>query len=146
MKKIFTLLLVTNLWLMAYEVGDVIPANIASKLSMKKDTLYAVDFFASWCKSCKHELPLIADAYRRGVGHIIAINADKNEAKAKKFVKKLNLPFPIIYDTHQKLISLFKPVGFPSLYYIKNAKVLKIITGAMPHIDIQLQKDLKDLK
>jgi len=146
MKKITILLLATSLWLTAYEVGESIPADIESKLSMKKDTLYAVNFFASWCKSCKHELPLIADAYRGGLSNIIAINADKNEDKAKIFVKKLNLPFPIIYDSNQKLISLFKPVGFPSLYYIKNAKVLKIITGAIPHIDTQLRKDLKELK
>ena len=146
LKKIIIPLLLSSYTLLAYDVGDTLSKDITSKLSMKKDTVYAVNFFASWCKSCKHELPLIADAYNNGLTHIIAINADKDNQKAKDFVKKLNLPFPVIYDTEQTLISEFKPIGFPSLYYIKNAKVLKVLTGAVSHIDKQLTKDMKELK
>jgi thiol-disulfide isomerase/thioredoxin len=46
--------------LFAYKVGDTIDNNIAATLNISNDKIYVVDFFASWCASCKIELPIIS--------------------------------------------------------------------------------------
>jgi len=145
-KKILILLLIVPLSLWSLSSGNVLSKEIQTELHMKKNKLYVVDFFASWCKSCKKELPLISHLYSEGTKDIIGINVDKDGGKAKAFVEKLKIPFPVIYDTDQKLINLFKPQGFPTLYYIKNGKILKSITGAVDHIDREIKKDIKELK
>jgi thiol-disulfide isomerase/thioredoxin len=113
---------------------------------MQNDKVYIINFFASWCKSCKKELPLISQVYNETTHNIIAISADKDKTKAKKFVENLKLPFRVIYDTEQEIINSFEPKGFPALYYIKNGKILKSIIGARDNIDIHIKQHIKELK
>ena len=44
----------------AYNVGDTVDKSIVNDLKMNDNKIYIVDFFASWCASCKIELPLIS--------------------------------------------------------------------------------------
>jgi hypothetical protein len=44
------------------------------------------------------------------------------------------------------IISEFNPLGMPTLYYIKNKKIIKIITGAVHGIDEQILNDLKEME
>jgi thiol-disulfide isomerase/thioredoxin len=128
------------------DIGDKIPQEIQDNLKLKNDQLYVIDFFASWCKSCKKELPLISKVYEENITKIIGINVDKKEEKGKAFVKALNLPFPIVYDSNKKLIEAFEPIGFPTLYYVKDGVILKSIVGAVDALDIVIKKDIEELK
>ena len=147
-KKIVTLFITFTLSLYALNEGDSIPENVQKQLQMQNDKVYIINFFASWCKSCKKELPLISQVYHDTSHNIIAISAHKDEyeAKAKKFVKNLKLPFRVIYDTEQKIINSFEPKGFPALYYVKNGKILKSIIGAIDNIDVHIKQHIKELK
>jgi len=145
-RKILSTLLLTTLSVMALEQGEILPQPLQTQLKLEKDKLYVIDFFASWCKSCKKELPLIATIHDNNLTEVIGINVDKNREEGEAFVKKFNLKFPIVYDSDQALINTFKPLGFPTLYYIKNGKILKSIVGAIDAIDLQIQKDLKEFK
>ena len=145
-RKIFYLLLFSSTFLLALETGDSIPQKTQQKLNLEVDKLYVVDFFASWCKSCKKELPLIEAVHKKNIANIIGINVDKKEEKGKAFVEKLALSFPIVYDNNQELINIFEPLGFPTLYYIKDGKILKTIVGAVAEIDKQIEADVQELK
>jgi len=144
-KKIVTLTILTTMSLYALNNGDSIPPYLQKQLHMQNDKVYVINFFASWCKSCKKGLPLIAKAYHETTQDIIAISADTDKEKAKRFVKKLKLPFPVIYDTKQEIINIFEPKGFPSLYYIKNGVIVKSIIGAVANIDIHIKQHIKEL-
>jgi thiol-disulfide isomerase/thioredoxin len=146
LKKILLSITLSTFSLLALEVGDKIPQEIQDNLKLKNDQLYVIDFFASWCKSCKKELPLISKVYEENITKIIGINVDKKEEKGKAFVKALNLPFPIVYDSNKKLIEAFEPIGFPTLYYVKDGVILKSIVGAVDALDIVIKKDIEELK
>jgi len=146
LKKILYSLLFSSVALMALNTGDTIPKNIQDKLKLESDKIYVVDFFASWCKSCKKELPLITTVYNNKVVDVLGINVDKNREDGEKMVEELKLPFPIIYDTDKSLVEAFDPIGFPAVYYIKNNQVLNVIFGAVEEIDKKITKDIKAIK
>ena len=145
MKKLLLILVLFTGSLMAYSVGDVIDKSIVEKLHLKKDKLYLIDFFASWCRSCKKELPLISKIHNENVVEVIGINVDKDEAKGKAFVRKSKVSFSVIYDTDNKLISLFDPMGIPALFYVKNSKILASHIGAVKEIDKVIKEEVKGL-
>jgi len=146
LKKIMYSLIFSSVALLALESGENVPQEIQDRLKLESDKVYIIDFFASWCKSCKKELPLIQNLGEKIVSNIIGINVDKNREKGEKFVHDLSLTFPIVYDTDKKLVETFAPIGFPALYYIKNGKVIKVIFGTVDEIDKKITEDLKDIK
>lgn len=134
--------------LFAIQVGDSLDSFTIKELKMFQSKVYIVNFFASWCSSCKVELPLISKLNTqidKQKYQIIGINSDTNINKGKKFVKELNLNFDVIYDYKLKLISKFNPIGVPAIYYIKDLKVEKMIYGAVQNVDKEILNDLKQL-
>ena len=146
LKKTLYSLLFSSVTLMALETGDTLPQNIQEQLQLKSDKVYVIDFFASWCKSCRKELPLISKLYNQQKSNVIGINVDKNQEDGKKLVKELKLSFPIIYDTNKSLVETFNPLGFPAVYYVKNGQVVNVLFGAIKEIDKKIIEDIKALK
>lgn len=144
-QKILLLLVFSTYSLMAYNTGDMLDKAVTEKLGLKKDKLYVIDFFASWCRSCKKEIPLISKVHRDKVVEVIGINVDTDASKGKAFVSKHKVPFRVVYDTNKVLISVFNPVGIPALYYVKNGKVLSMHIGAMKNIDKKIIEEVKGL-
>ena len=145
LKKILLTLSLSSLSLFALDIGDKIPLEIQNKLTLEQNQLYVLDFFASWCKSCKKELPLVSKVYNDKTVEVIGINVDKKKEAGEKFVKELALPFPIIYDEEKKLVETFNPLGFPAIYYVKNHKIIHVIFGAVDNIDEQIRLDVKEI-
>ena len=145
-KKIIYSLLFSTVAILALESGDSIPKEIQEKLNLEAEKVYIIDFFASWCKSCKKEIPLISNVYNKKIAHVIGINVDKNREDGEKFVKELNIPFPIIYDSNKSLVKTFDPLGFPAIYYVKDGKIINVIFGAVDDIDKKIEEDIKSVK
>ena len=131
--------------LMAYSTGDMLDKGVSEKLGLQKDKLYVVDFFASWCHSCKKELPLVSKVHNDKVVEVVGVNVDSDASKGKAFVSKLNIPFRVVYDSDKALISAFNPAGVPALYYVKNNKVLGMHIGAIKNIDKIISEEVKGL-
>jgi thiol-disulfide isomerase/thioredoxin len=146
-KIILSLLIFTSLNA-SYNIGDKLSDDVVNKLQIKEDKIYVLDFFASWCISCKIELPLISQLNMnidKSKYKIIGINVDENIMDGKEFVKDLKLNFDIVYDSNNEMISKFEPIGVPAIYYIKNNIVKKVIFGAVHNINNQILNDLKNL-
>lgn len=130
----------------AYRVGDKVDADVIKKLNIDPNKVTVVDFFASWCTSCKKELPILNNmVFNKSKVAIIGVDTDKVESKGIAFQKKLNLTFPIYNDTNQSVVKKFAPFGMPALYYIKDGRVVKIRQGALPRIDKKVSNDLAKL-
>jgi len=145
-KKILYSLLFSSIVVMALETGEQLPKNIQEQLKLEPNKVYVVDFFASWCKSCKKELPLVNKIYQEKVVEVVAVNVDKNREDGEALVKELNLTFPVVYDQDKSLVKSFDPLGFPAIYYIQNGKVLHVIFGAVDEIDKKITEDIKSIK
>ena len=151
--KVITLILLLSSLVFAYKVGDEVNQNIAKTLGMKENKIYIVDFFASWCGSCKKEIPHISDVdaqVDKSKVEIIGVDVDKDVQKGIAFQNELkskgSLTFRVVNDPMNNIIKEFKPIGMPALYYVKDGKVVDVIFGAVDNIDKVILKDLKRLQ
>jgi thiol-disulfide isomerase/thioredoxin len=142
-----TFILLTSLF--GFQKGDVVPQNLAKHLGITGDKIYVIDFFASWCASCKKELPLMSKANSSiddSKVEFIGIDVDKDVQKGIAFQNSLKeqnkLNFRVINDPQNMIIKEFKPIGMPTLYYVKDQKILGIISGAVDNIDGIIKADL----
>ncbi len=139
-----TMLAFTNIY--AYKIGDSLSEDTMKTLKIDNAKTTIVDFFASWCVSCKKELPLINQLHHKIDAkkvEIIGVGTDKDISKGKAFQKKLGLDFRVHDDQTQEVIKSFDPIGMPALYIIKDGKVVDVIFGAVHNVDEELEKLLK---
>jgi len=130
MKRLFLYILFSTI-VFAYQKGDSIDG---SKLGISSNGVFVVDFFASWCNSCKKELPLIKKLSAKGV-NIIGVDVDENIDDANRFLQEMQLNFKVIKDPKGEIIKRFNPPGMPAIYIIKDGKVVDTIFGAHDNID-----------
>jgi thiol-disulfide isomerase/thioredoxin len=79
-----------------------------------------INFWATWCKPCRTEMPFIIDAYqahRRERLSVLAINLTDQEGSTKpirEFVAELRMPFPVLLDQKGKARKRYSLRGVPT--------------------------------
>lgn len=139
--------------LFSYQKGDALNQEIRDKLNIKDNKIYIIDFFASWCSSCKREMPYLSkvnDTIDKTKIELIGIDVDEDLKKGQIFQKELReakaLNFRVFDDPKGEVVKLFEPIGMPALYVVKNGKVVDFLFGAMDNIDTILLDELKKLQ
>lgn len=132
----------------ALERGDILPDELVAKLSLDPDKISLVDFFASWCVSCRIELPEVDHLSKELSGdnvEFIGVQVDEDSEIGAGFLKEIDLSFRVVDDQSQQIISIFEPIGMPALYYIQHNKVLGVRFGAIANIGAVIKQDLTQL-
>jgi len=121
-------------------------------MGIQNDKVTIVDFFASWCASCKKEIPLISkanEALGKTKVEVLGVDIDKDSKKAETFQAQLrenkHLNFRVINDGDNAIVKAFNPKAMPAVFYIKEGKVEKVIYGAVESIDKIILQDIKIL-
>lgn len=102
-----------------------------SFLENNSDKAVLVNVFASWCTSCKLEMPLLNSIYSDFSGQnfkMIGISVDKNTDDLKKFIKKYRINFSVYIGT-KELINSLGVTGVPETFFYKNGKFIKKAIG-----------------
>ena len=102
-----------------------------------------VDFWATWCNTCKETIPKLAelnDKYKGKGLTIIGISVDKGSAeKITKAAKRLGINYLVLLDQENTLGKPFGFSGIPSLYIFDKSGALKT---AMPGYDPEQEEAL----
>ena len=93
------------------------------KVSLKdfRGKLVFLNFWATWCTSCRTEMPAMERLYRefKSKGFVIlAVNVKDNRKDALAFVKELKLSYPIVMDPDGEVGLLYGAWGLPATYLI----------------------------
>jgi cytochrome c biogenesis protein CcmG, thiol:disulfide interchange protein DsbE len=124
-------------------------ALFANSLEFDPDKTYVVSFFASWCGSCKKEIPQLSRiASERKDIEIIGVDVDKDPQDAQKFQEELKeyFTFRVINDSSNEIIKEYKPIGMPALYIVQNKQVCANIFGAVDDLKAAINEALQNCK
>lgn len=80
-------------------------------------------FWASWCGTCKHELPGISglqEKMKKQGFQVLAVGFSDAEANVRKYVtaNPRTFNFPVFYDTGDRVASQWDVRGTPTLFLI----------------------------
>ncbi len=108
------------------------------RLSDFKEKKVVVNFWATWCKPCREEMPAM-EKYHQNAGDdvvFLAVNTDPlNDVKG--FVDEMDLTFPILLDEKDKTSKDYSIVSIPTTFFIdENGVVAKKHIGQLNYEEI----------
>jgi len=126
-------------------VGDTAPEFTLGSLEGKEYRLsdykgkkaLLIVFFATWCPSCRAEIPKLIKIKEEFAGRgleLISINPDINdsEKRSKKYGKKFNVTYPILYDKGQKVSKKYGVMGVPTAIIVDINGVVQYHSAVAP--------------
>ena len=118
---------------------------------MLKNGPVLIDFWATWCKSCLQEMPLldkIGDKYRDQGLQIVAISVDspKSAAKVRPFIKSSDLDFIVLLDSKKEVRRMFGGTSTPYTVLVsQTGKILYTHLGYVPGDEIKIEAEIVQL-
>jgi cytochrome c biogenesis protein CcmG/thiol:disulfide interchange protein DsbE len=100
------------------------------------DEFYIVNFFASWCKPCLAEHPLLMELQSKGI-KIIGINFRDDEENFVKWINEHGNPFFHIIRDDGSIAYEMGLIGVPETFFIENSEIQKKVQGPLFYEDIQ---------
>jgi thiol-disulfide isomerase/thioredoxin len=105
--------------------GETIDGDAVS-LADHDGRVVVMPVWGSWCAPCRAEAPMLAEAARdlekQGVSFLGIDSRDENEAKARAFEERFDIPYPSIYDPDGITLLTFHgtlpPMTIPSFVFI----------------------------
>jgi peroxiredoxin len=93
-----------------------------------------LNFWATWCAPCRKEMPSIQtlwDSYRNQDLVVLAVSEDDGErGQITKFIRKVNVNFPILLDNELKIGDSYMLPGLPTTYLIgRDGTIAATIVG-----------------
>ncbi len=100
------------------------------------DDVYIVNFFASWCKPCLAEHPLLMELQSKGV-QIIGINFRDDEDNFVQWINEHGNPFFHIIRDDGSIAYEMGLIGVPETFFIERSIIKKKVQGPLFYEDIE---------
>ncbi|MCS0581450.1 TlpA family protein disulfide reductase [Massilia pinisoli] len=129
----------TLAWAGAPAAGDMAPDDLGMTLSGKpvhvKDyagKAVVISFWASWCKYCLKELPILFNIQKAAKGNlqVVAINTEDDEIFQKLSRAMRTLEIGMSYDPDETARAAYGVNGIPHLVVIgRDGKIVEVFRG-----------------
>lgn len=127
----------------AIDVGQPAPGFSLPALAGERVTLDAhagkvrlINFWASWCEPCRHELPALDQLrrrYQQQEFEIIGISVDSSEDNARAFANRFPVDYPLAIDSSFEVAKAYHAMGMPTSYVVgRDGRIVAVITGFSP--------------
>lgn len=143
--------------LSALELGESAPNFSLSTASGERVMLsefqgkpILVEFWTTWCSSCRKSLKESA-AFKSKVGsdeiEVLAVNLDDERKTFEEFAAEHQTPFPLLYDHNAEVAKQYGPRSIPAYYLIDSSGKVRMVLdkGSAPDltlIEAELRKGL----
>lgn len=125
-----------NLQTLFFDMGIFLPARLALSsddiffqdldgnrawLSEYKGKIVFLNFWTTWCPSCRIEMPSMERLYQKLKDQdfvILAVSLQEPASKVRKFFRKYKLSFPALLDPKGKAGELFRVISIPTSYIL----------------------------
>jgi peroxiredoxin len=103
----------------------------AIDLSQFKGQVVMINFWATWCKPCRDEMPLLEDIYKKykPLGFtLVGVNVEPDSKDAEAWLAKQKpVSFPIAFDTDSKVSKMYKVATMPSTVFVDRKGNIRIM-------------------
>jgi cytochrome c biogenesis protein CcmG, thiol:disulfide interchange protein DsbE len=110
-------------------------ANRQLRLSSLRGKAVVLNVWASWCGPCKEEAPYLEEVWQRNRGRglvVVGLDAKDFRADARRFARRYELSFPLVYDGPGDTIDGYGVTGFPETFVIdREGEVVAGFAGAV---------------
>jgi len=109
--------------------------RIPMKLSDFRGTPVVLNFWASWCTTCKEEQPLLESAWRRYKGQVqfIGLSHLDQDKNARAWLQCYDVTYPNAPDLGGKAYNAYRIQGVPETYFIDaDGNIVDYYVGAIP--------------
>lgn len=107
--------------------------GVEVQLSDYRGKVVFLNFWATWCKPCREEMPSMEVLYNNFKDKefvILAVSIDKWPSAITSFAEELRLTFPLFHDQWGKVDRRYKLTGVPETYIIdQNGMLAEKIIG-----------------
>jgi peroxiredoxin len=111
--------------------------------------LVLVNFWATWCGPCRLEMPQFEKVFKKHAGEgfaILAISEDGSREALDEYLGKKPVSFPVLVDAEGKLAKQLGIRAYPTSILIEHGLVIQVDEGVMPHLEFQIEAQLKNRK
>lgn len=110
-----------------------------------KGKVIFINFWASWCRPCRSEMPYISELHKKlketeGLEFLL-INFDSDLDKAKNYLNEKGYKLPVIYSPNE-LVGSLKPNSLPTTMVVNPDGEIIFYQEGMSNFDTQEFRDL----
>src|SRR5437867_6578533 len=117
------------------------------KLSELRGKVVLLNFWATWCKPCKEEMPAMQASYDklRDKGFVVlAVNELEDTARVAEHIRTHGHTFEVVMDHNNQVANMYGVVGLPASFLIDPQGIVRErISGSLlteSHIEEMVKK------
>ncbi len=103
------------------------------RLSELRGQPVILNFWATWCKPCRTEMPQFVEAYDRYRDQglvIVGVNLQEGKSIVRPFAEDFGIEFPIAIDRDGEVGDRYRLLGLPTTFFIDREGVIRgLFTG-----------------
>ena len=106
----------------------------AFRLSEHRGKPIVLNFWASWCETCKDEQPILESAWQRHQNEILFFGLSHldQDNNARKWLERYHVTYPNALDLGGKVYNAYHVQGVPETFFIDaNGNVVSFYVGAI---------------
>jgi cytochrome c biogenesis protein CcmG/thiol:disulfide interchange protein DsbE len=116
------------------------PSRFQELLGQLKGTPVVVNVWASWCKPCEDETPLLVEAAKSSAGKVQFLGVDIQDARssAQNFLRKYDVTYPSVYDATGAVKRQLGFVGQPdTVFYDASGRPVEKVPQQLDQATLQ---------
>lgn len=100
--------------------------------TLRPGRLYMVEFWATWCVSCRRMSPLLKELQKEREGRnfeILAVSVDEDMAALARRMKEDPPAGTVLVDNRREMMQKFKVKAVPAFFLVRDGKIVRRWTG-----------------
>lgn len=109
-----------------------LPPPARLDLASLRETPLFIDVWASWCRSCEEEAPMLARLAREHEGRVQFVGIDTQDGRGagRAFVRRYRLDFPHLFDPSTTLATKLGVYGIPTMILVdREGRIAATLVG-----------------
>lgn len=119
------------------------------RLSEHLGEVVVINFWATWCGSCRQQMPLLDELYgkyRRAGLVLFSINIDENRDQAQEMARTLKVSYPVLFDERKEVSKSYQVNTMPLTVLIgRDGSVRYVSEGYKPGYEERYAQKLREL-